>query len=87
MNKFWTVAEENRLRLLFPDHTYLELARLFDRSLRAVYNKATRLGLTTRVYWRRLLAPHEKLAHQYIMKKGFKTKEAYDLIVKERTKR
>ncbi len=41
----WTAADIDRLRALYPNRPTRELAVLFDRGIRAVYEKANQLGL------------------------------------------
>lgn len=46
--KDWTAAEQQRLRLLYPDSDMNALKSLFGRTKQALYQRAYRLGLRRR---------------------------------------
>ncbi len=49
--RFWTPAEDARLRELYPTHTADECAAILCRPARAVYHRAKRIGLDKHPHW------------------------------------
>lgn len=48
--RYWTTAEENRLRRLAPYHTAAEIARLLKRTEKAIVDRARLLGIQRQKY-------------------------------------
>lgn len=44
--RHWTIEEDKLLKRYYPDHPTTELASLFNRPIKAIYNRTAKLGLT-----------------------------------------
>jgi hypothetical protein len=76
--KFWTEADIERLRELYPDTPSEDIAMALDRPLYSIYNKALALGLRKSAEY--LAGPHAcrlrrggNVGAQYRFRKGHKT--------------